>query len=116
MALLHGRHPPDAALHHGLDEGAVNAALDRGERGFVVAALALKAGLSRSIVQKAVSMASAKGMTALSWKAGFSMAFAVQLQLRLARVAPSAVVKPAGGGAYPLPPDELTWQIEFFST
>lgn len=97
-----------------LDEKAVNAALDRGERGFVVAALALKAGLSRSIAQKAVSMASAKGVTALSWKAGFSMRLALQLQLRLARIAPSTTLKPAGDD-YPLTPDEMNWQIEFFS-
>ncbi len=60
-------------------------------------------------------MASAKGMTAVTWKAGLSMRLAQQLQLRLARIAPGSVLKPAAGGKFPLSEDEMGWQIEFFA-
>jgi uncharacterized protein (DUF2336 family) len=107
-----------AAMHAKgkLDEGAVSAALGKGDRGFVIAALALASGLSRPAVQKVVSLASAKGIIAVVWRAGFGMGLAEQLQLRLARIAPDVVMHPADGGGFPMSDDELDWQIEFFAS
>ena len=99
----------------GLDEGAVTAALGKGDRGFVIAALALASGLSRPAVQKVISMASAKGIVAVVWRAGFSMGLAEQLQLRLGRIAPDAMMRAAARGAFPMSDEELDWQIEFFA-
>ena len=105
------------AMHEkgALDEGALAKALGKGDRGFVIAALALASGLSRPAVQKVVSLASAKGIVAVAWRAGFSMGLAEQLQLRLARIAPDAVMRPADGGGFPMTDEELDWQIEFFA-
>lgn len=83
-----------------LDAETIMKALARGEREFVSTALALKADLSSGTVQKAVSLQSAKGVTAIAWKAGLNMAQAVQLQLRLSRIAPSSVLKPRQGDAF----------------
>ncbi len=99
-----------------LDEGAVAEALGKGDRGFVIAALALASGMSRPAVQKVVSLASAKGIIAVAWRAGFSMGLAEQLQLRLARIAPDAVMRPAADGAFPMSNEDLDWQIEFFAS
>lgn len=97
-----------------LDEKAIMAGLAKGDRAFVTAALALKAELPRGAVQKAVSLESAKGITAIAWKAGLTMAHAEQLQLRLSRIAPGKVLRPKGGGGFPLSTDEMDWQLEFF--
>ncbi len=107
-----------AAMHAKgkLDEGEVSVALAKGDRGFVIAALALASGLSRPAVQKVVSLASAKGIAAVVWRAGFGMGLAEQLQLRLARIAPDAVMRQATGGGFPMSDDELDWQIEFFAS
>ena len=99
-----------------LDEGAVTKALGKGDRGFVIAALALASGLSRPAVQKVVSLASAKGIVAVVWRAGFSMGLAEQLQLRLGRIAPDTMMRAADGGAFPMSDEELDWQIEFFAS
>jgi hypothetical protein len=66
-------------------------------------------------VQKVVSLASAKGIVAVAWRAGFSVGFAEQLQLRLARIAPGELMRSKDGGAFPMTDEELDWQIEFFA-
>jgi uncharacterized protein (DUF2336 family) len=96
-----------------LDEATVAGALGKGERGFVTRALALLSGLSEESVQQAVSLASAKGVTAIAWKAGLGMRTAVQLQLRLARIPPPRVLQARAGTDYPLTEEEMRWQIEF---
>ena len=97
-----------------LDEEAVADALGVGDRAFVARALSLLGGIAPEVVGKAVSMGSAKGVVALSWRAGLGMRTAVQLQLRLARVPPATVIQARNGVDYPLSEDEMRWQIEFF--
>lgn len=69
--------------------------------------------LGGTAVRKAFSLASAKGVAALSWKAGLSAELAHQLQLRLAKVFPSEAIKPRGGN-YGMSEKDLAWQVEFF--
>ena len=95
-----------------LSEDEIRAAMMRGERSFVIEAIAVLGGLQRSVVQKAFTLASAKGVAAVSWKAGLSADIAHELQLRIARVAPKDALRPAGGG-YGLPEKDLNWQLEF---
>jgi uncharacterized protein (DUF2336 family) len=97
-----------------LDQAALEKALATGDRRFVVAALALLAGMDAPVVRRIAAQSSAKGMVALAWKAGLGARFAVQLQLRLARIAPDATLKPRPGDAFPLSPDEMDWHLEFF--
>ncbi len=99
-----------------LDEGAVDEALRRGNHGFVTETLALKAGVSARLVDKVVSAHSAKGITALAWKAGFGMRFAVKLQTRFVRVGPKDIINAQNGIEYPLSEDEMEWLIEFFGS
>ncbi|MDA0652117.1 MAG: DUF2336 domain-containing protein, partial [Proteobacteria bacterium] len=99
-----------------LSEAEITDALGKGDRGFVIAALAQLGGISIDMVNKAVSMSSSKGITAMAWKAGFGMRTAVQLQLRLARVPPTKALQARNGTDYPLSEEEMRWQIDFFGT
>ncbi|HWK44832.1 MAG TPA: DUF2336 domain-containing protein [Stellaceae bacterium] len=87
-----------------------------GDRDFLAAALAIKADLSVAVVQKILASHSAKGMTALAWRAGCGMRLALQLQLRLAHLPPKSRLHAIPGGGFPLTPDEMRWQIEFFDS
>lgn len=95
-----------------LDETALLDALDRGDRAFAAAALALMAGIGDEPVHKAVSLKNAKAIVALAWKAGLAMRTAVQLQLRLGRLPPPSVINARGGTDYPLNEDEMRWQLD----
>jgi uncharacterized protein (DUF2336 family) len=83
---------------------------------FVIAALALRARLKPAVVNKILVSHSAKGLTALAWKAGFSMRLASLLQVRHARLPPKSRLNPTSGGSFPLTPAEMEWQIEFFQS
>lgn len=121
-----GKAPPTAsaeaeralALHKKgrLDEEAISSALLAQQRPFVVAALSLKAKLAEPVVEKILASRTGPGITALAWKSGLSVDTAVQLQLHLGKIAPNAVLMPRGEDRYPMTPEDMTWQIEFYST
>lgn len=96
-----------------LDEESVKAAVLRGDRLFVIEAIASLSRLDTAVEQKAFSLASAKGVAAMSWKAGLSAEPAHEMQLRLAKVPPDEAIGPVDGG-YALSDTDLDWQIEFF--
>jgi uncharacterized protein (DUF2336 family) len=97
-----------------LTEAAVADAVDAGQRAFVRAALAVMAEIPISVVDKVLAARSAKGVTALAWKAGLSVRLAVQLQTRIGGISPRQALHPRGGTDYPMAADEMNWQIEFF--
>jgi uncharacterized protein (DUF2336 family) len=103
---------PDAGMA-GVDEAAIWRALSKGRREFVVAAIAAKSGIPQGVVDKIVSLSSAKGIVAVVWKAGLSAPLAEELQTRLARISPTDRLK-AKAGKFPLSTDEMQWQLEFF--
>ncbi len=96
-----------------LDEAALLGAIQRGEARMATAILALAADFPASVVDRAATLRSAKGLISLVWKAGFSMQVAVPLQTLLARLNPGAILRPAPGGGFPLAVDEMRWQIDF---
>jgi len=98
-----------------LDEGLLIEQRGRGDRVFVSHALALLSELPEPVVSKTTSLASAKGVTAIAWKAGLGMRAAVQLQLKLARIPPPKVLQAKGDDGFPMTEDEMVWQLEFLS-
>jgi uncharacterized protein (DUF2336 family) len=86
------------------------------DQDFVIAALSLRSRLPPAVVNKILVSHSAKGLTALSWKAGYTMRLAFQMQVRLAHLPPKARMSATTGGGYPLTPEEMEWQLEFFRT
>ncbi len=98
---------------HQLDEAALLAAIQRGEPRMATAILALAAELPASVVDRAATLRSAKGLISLVWKAGFTMNVAGPLQTLLARLNPSTILRPTPSGGFPLAVDEMRWQLDF---
>lgn len=98
-----------------LTEELIAEKLGAGDRDFVRTALAVKADLKEAAVGKVVAAQTAKGMVSLTWKAGLSPEFSIQLQTRLGGVAPPEVLRPRSG-LYPLTEEEMNWQIELFES
>lgn len=95
-----------------LDEQMIGEAVRTGDREFAIAALAVRSGLSADLIRKVVSERNAKGMVAITWKAGFSAKLAETLQLRLAQVNRRDILA-ADGANYPLAIATLEFQIDF---
>lgn len=95
-----------------LDESTLDAALSGNDQPFVIAGLALLAGVSLPTVRKAVQTQSAKGMVAIVWKAGLSMGLCHQLQSRLLHLPPERMLY-SHDGAFPLTVEDMSWQLEF---
>jgi uncharacterized protein (DUF2336 family) len=106
-----GREPPEK-----LDENGIEQAVARGERRTVAQALAARSGMPQEAVERILAARSARGVTAIAWKAGLSMRLATQLQMRLGGIPPQQVLHPRGGTDYPLSEDEMSWQLEFFES
>ena len=98
-----------------LNEKAVLSALAEGDIPLVKEGLRRLSGASEAMLLRIVDTRSAKGVMALAWKAGFSATTASQLQSALTRLPPSSILPPrATDGGYPLIPEELLWQLDFF--
>lgn len=92
----------------------VAAALDRGDRSFVIMYLGQKSGLPVSAVERVFVMRSPRGIVALAWAAGLSMRLALRLQSEVAGIGPREMVYARNGTDYPFAPEELTQQLDFF--
>lgn len=95
-----------------LNDAVIQMALNANQREFVMAAIALRAGVPLWGVERIVEGGSAKGVTALCWKAGVQMRFAIELQRRLARVPPSRVVHARDGFDYPFSDEDMQGRLE----
>lgn len=96
-----------------LTEASLAQTIRAGETMLVMAMLAVAANLPVRVVERAVSLRSAKGLVSLAWRAGFTMRSATAAQVMLARLPPRAIVNPAPAGGFPLSADEMRWQLEF---
>lgn len=96
-----------------LNEDKLVAAARYGDLRFATALLAVSAGLPVSVVDRAASLRSAKGVVSLVWKAGFTMRVAIPLQTLLARLPPDSVLTAGPSGSFPLAVEEMRWQLDF---
>lgn len=97
-----------------LTEKLIEGSLFEGDRAFVMAALAELSTIPLGTVDRIISTHSPKAVTALVWRTGLSMRFARQIQLRLAQISPKSALNAREGVGYPMSPDEMRWQLEFF--
>ncbi|MBP2231425.1 uncharacterized protein (DUF2336 family) [Azospirillum agricola] len=97
-----------------LTEKVVEGALLEGDRAFVLAGLAELSQIPVPIVDRIVGTHAARAVTALVWRAGLTMRFARQVQLRLAQIPPKTALNARDGTQYPMTDDEMRWQLEFF--
>ena len=96
-------------------EEAIAAASAAGQRRAVAAAPARDSGLPLPQIDKILSWRNAKGVTALAWQSGLPVRLAVQLQLRIAGLAPRAALYQRDGGDYPMSAEEMDWQLALFT-
>jgi len=97
-----------------LTEKLLEGSLAEGDRAFVMAGLAELAGVPLGTVDRIVTTHSPRAVTALVWRAGLTMRFARQVQLRLAQIPPKSALNAREGVLYPMTDDEMRWQLEFF--
>ena len=99
-----------------LNSEAVGDAVLAGQRDFVRHALAAMAGVGLDYVDRVLQGHSAKGITALAWKAGCSMRVALQLQTNMGGIPPNKALHARDGSDFPLSPEEMEWQLDFFAS
>lgn len=99
-----------------LNGEVVGDAVLAGQRDFVRHALAAMAGVGVDFVDRVLQGHSAKGITALAWKAGCSMRVALQLQTNMGGIPPNKALHARGGSDFPLTPEEMAWQLDFFAS
>ncbi len=97
-----------------LTDDSIAMALDTGERDFVIAALGLRSGIAHGTVARMINAESARTVVALSWKAGLSARFAMDLQRQLVRIPHRKVINARGGVDFALGPKEMTEQLALF--
>lgn len=98
-----------------LTEDTLVDALMGGRPALVLAGMSVLSGLPLSVIDKIMSAHSAKGVTALIWKAKLPMRFAVRVQTVLARLPAVQTLKPRADGGFPLSEEAMEWQIGFFT-
>jgi uncharacterized protein (DUF2336 family) len=99
-----------------LNSEAVGDAVLAGQRDFVRHALATMTGVTPAYVDRVLQGHSAKGVTALAWKAGCSMRVALQLQTNMGGIPPNKALHARDGSDFPLSPEEMEWQLDFFAS
>jgi uncharacterized protein (DUF2336 family) len=97
-----------------IDDAYVLSLAYRGNRAGVVAALSAAGKLPKDMVERILDLGQAKPLTALVWRAGFSMRVAFKIQTCLLHL-PARQVLPARDGVhYPLSEEEMRWHLEYF--
>lgn len=89
-------------------------ALSWQENDFVVLALSHLGNISPAIARRMLTSGSAKSIVALCWRAGLPVRLTVEVQRKGGKLQPRDLLYPKGGTEYPLTPDELRWQLEFW--
>jgi len=89
-------------------------ALHEGDYDFVIAGLAERAGIHMSVAQRMIAMRSARGITALCWKAEMKAKCAVRIQAKAAHIPLDDIVLDSDDD-YTMTEEELQWQIDFFA-
>lgn len=109
----------DAARHmeaeNQLTEAAFLAVVRRGEARMCTAMLAVAGNLPVSVVDRACTLRSAKGLLSIVWKSGFSVETAGPVQSLLARLPPESILRGSSTKMFPLSQDEMRWHIEFLT-
>lgn len=97
-----------------LDDAAVTAAAQEGEKLFVKLALAELGGLRADAIDKILTARSAKGIIACCWRAKLKLPTAVVIQQKTLSLPPKSVLTGTKWEGWPLTEEELKWQLDFF--
>lgn len=95
-----------------LDNDVVQEAIENGDRNLVMQALIQNGRIPMSVIQKAIDVRNGRLITALVWRAKFSMRTAVMIQRDLAHVPPRMMLNARNGSDYPMTEAELQDQLK----
>ena len=95
-----------------IDDDSLDAALEDGDREWVLHGLSLMAEVPVPIVTRIVQNKNARALTAVAHRAKLSMRMAMRLQARLALIPGPRMLNARGGVEYPLSPAELESELE----
>jgi len=105
----------------GLNASVLLSALQAEDHRFVLAGLVSLSELDESVVRRIFAERNPKGIVSLVWKSGLPAYIILQLQQRMARIAPDEVMMPVGEDKakeerdFPMNEKEMEWNIQFFS-
>ena len=94
-----------------LDELALLTALKDGNKRMAAAILAVAAGVPLVAVERAGAVRDLKALVSVVWRAGFSVQATVPVQITLAKATPQTALPIGPRGRFPLPQEDMTWQI-----
>jgi uncharacterized protein (DUF2336 family) len=97
-----------------LDDAAIVAAAQNGEKLFVKLTLAELGAIRADAIDKILTARSAKGIVAACWKAKLKLATAIVIQQKTLSLPPKSVLNGTKWEGWPLTEEELKWQLEFF--
>lgn len=95
-----------------LDNDTVQDAIERLDRNFVIQALAQAGRTPVPVVMRALETRNGRLITALVWRAKFSMRTAVMVQRDIAKVPPKMMLNARNGTDYPVGKGELEEQLK----
>ncbi len=98
-----------------LDAKVLSRALASGDKLLIRASLSVLTGLSMPVIDDIFASHSAKSIVSLVWAARLPMQLAVQVQQRMAGIAPAEIIEAGQRGEYPFTNDEMNWQISSFT-
>lgn len=104
------------AMEEKLTETEIGDALSLDDYEFVQAALAIRANILPQIVERMLGAHSPKAIMALTWRAGLTPRFGLQIQRsKLGKIPPRQLLYPKDAGdSFPQTDAEMQWQLEFF--
>lgn len=97
-----------------LDEYAFLDAIDDEDTGFLDRGFALLSKLPSDQVTKMFESGSAKGLCALTWKAGLGADIAVSLQRRIGKIPAKSMIQADPDGSFHMTEEELEWYVDYF--
>ncbi|HCM83327.1 MAG TPA: DUF2336 domain-containing protein [Alphaproteobacteria bacterium] len=99
-----------------LTETEIGDALALDDFEFVQAALAMRGRMPPPIAEAMLKAQSPKAIMALTWRAGLSPRFGLQIQRsKMGKIPPRQLLYPKDGGeSFPQSDAEMQWQLEFF--
>lgn len=95
------------------DEVVIEAATLR-QRSAVIRALGLGSGIRAADIAHILKAGSGRGITALCWKAGFSMRTALAVEMHIANLPKQSLILPRDGTDFPMSEDEMIWNLQYF--
>lgn len=97
-----------------LDEYAFLDAIDDDDVGFLDRGFALLSKLPSDQATKMLESGSAKGLCALTWKAGLGADIAVSLQRRIGKIPTKSMIQAEPDGSFHMTEEELEWYVDYF--